>query len=208
MVNPASPYADRENDEFSHGLDCSTGDDQRADRERYVIVETELPDDGRLRDMVLPNLLPDFTFPQLPRAVEAIEFAFEAKRAAMGPHIVRRWGWDEAFQRELHQRRFAEKPFFQIRKGEQPLGTLSFQVAVDHVRFGEFYLFPAHQGRGVGSIILRHCLALADRYGLPVRLEHLHWNPVGSLYRRHGFVEIGRSDIHAFMERPRSWGEL
>ena len=158
--------------------------------------------------MVLHDLPPDFTFPQLPRTAEASEFAFEAKRAAMGLHIVRRWGWDDSFQRDLHQRRFAEKPFFQIRSGGQPLGTLSFQTASNHVRFGEFYLFPAYQGRGVGSAVLQHCIVLADQCGLPVRLEHLHWNPVGSLYRRHGFVEIGRSEIHTFMERPISGGRL
>lgn len=152
--------------------------------------------------MDLPDLPPDFAFPRLPRTTEAIGFAFEVKRAAMGPHIVRRWLWDEAFQRDLHRRRFDEKPFFQIRKGEQALGTLSFQIAPDHVQFGEFYLFPHFQGRGFGSAILRHCLALADRRGFPVQLEYLHWNPVGSLYRRQGFVEVGHSDIHIFMERP------
>ena len=76
------------------------------------------------------------------------------------------------------------------------------------MRFGEFYLFPAYQGRGVGSAILRHCVILGELYGLRVGLERLHWNPVGSLYRRHGFVEIGRSEVHAFMERPTSGGEL
>ena len=152
--------------------------------------------------MNLPDLPPELTFPRLPATTDAIDFAFEAKRAAMGPHIVRRWAWDEAFQRDLHRRRFDEKPFFQIRKSGQAIGTLSFQVAADYVRFGEFYLFPYFQGRGLGSVILEHCLALADERSCPVRLEYLHWNPVGSLYRRHGFVEIGRSDIHMFMERP------
>ena len=151
--------------------------------------------------MDLPDLPPDLAFPRLSRTVEAVAFAFEAKRAAMGPHITRGWAWDEAFQRELHQRRFDEKPFFQIRKGGQPLGTLSFQVNPDYVRFGEFYLLPSVQRQGIGSAILRHCLALADQLGRPVRLKHLHWNPVGSLYRRHGFVETGRSDVHVFMER-------
>lgn len=152
--------------------------------------------------MELPDLPPHFAFPRLPRTADAEGFAFEAKRAAMGPHITRRWPWDEAFQRSLHQRRFEEKPFFQVRQGRQAIGTLSFQLAADHVRFGEFYLFPAYQGRGFGSAILRHCLAVADGHGLPVRLEHLHWNPVGSLYRRHGFIETGHSDIHVFMQRP------
>jgi len=35
-----------------------------------------------------------------------------------------------------------EKPFFEIRRGDRRLGTLSLQVLHDHVRFGEFYLFP------------------------------------------------------------------
>ncbi len=121
----------------------------------------------------------------------------------MGPHIVKRWAWDEAFQRDLHARRFAEKPFFEIRRAAgQRLGTVSFQVHPDHVRFGEFYLFPEYQGQGTGTAIFAHCLRVADSLNLPVRLEYLHWNPVGSLYRRHGFVEVGRSEIHCFMERP------
>ena len=152
--------------------------------------------------MNLPDLPPDLSFPPLPATKEALEFAFEAKRDALGPHIIERWGWDEAFQREVHGRHFSERPYFQIMQGKRPLGVLSFMVFPDHARFGEFYLFSEHHGRGIGSTILRHCLSLADEIGLPVRLEYLHWNPVGSLYRRHGFTEIGRTDIHFLMQRP------
>lgn len=152
--------------------------------------------------MDIPDLPPDLTFPRLGPGAEDVDFAFEAKRAAMGPYIVQRWGWDETLQRDLHGQRYREKPFFEIRRGADRMGTLSLQLQADHVRFGEFYLFPAFQRRGTGSGILTHCLVLADGTGLPVRLEHLHWNPVGSLYRRHGFAETGRSDIHCFMERP------
>jgi GNAT superfamily N-acetyltransferase len=152
--------------------------------------------------MKLPALLPDVTFPQLGQRQDDIDFAFEAKRAATEPHLVKRWGWDEAFQHDLHEPRFGEKPFFEIRRAGQRLGTVSFQVLPDHVRFGEFYLFPEHQGLGTGSAVLGHSLSVADGLHLPVRLEHLHWSPVGSLYRQHGFVEISRSEIHCFMERP------
>ena len=151
--------------------------------------------------MELPDLPPDIQFARLGTDPGEIGFAFEAKRAAMGPHIVKRWTWDDAFQRHLHERRFSEKPIFAIRRAEQGLGTLSVQRQPDHLRFGEFYLFPEHQGRGIGSAILEHCLALADDMRLPVRLEYLHWNPVGSLYRRHGFRDIGRSETHCFLER-------
>ncbi|MBN9671625.1 GNAT family N-acetyltransferase [Roseibium aggregatum] len=152
--------------------------------------------------MDIPDLEPDITFPKLRLLHSDIEFAFEAKQAAMGPHIVSRWGWEESFQRKLHIQRFSEKPFFEIRKGESRLGTLSFQVFSDHVRLGEFYLFPDFQRRGTGTHVLKHCLSISDGLSLPVRLEYLHWNPVGSLYRRHGFVEIGQTETHCFLQRP------
>lgn len=151
--------------------------------------------------MSIPDLPPDFTFPRLSSTPDDEKFALDAKLAAMRPHIVKRWGWDEDFQREVHQRRFGEKPFFQILFKEQKLGTVSFEVFVDYARFGEFYLFPEFQNQGLGSKVLKHCLQQADKLSLPVRLEYLRWSPVGSLYRRNGFVETGRSEIHYFMER-------
>jgi GNAT superfamily N-acetyltransferase len=151
--------------------------------------------------MELPDLPPDLTFVRLGGNPADITFAFEAKKAAMGPHVMKRWAWDEAVQRDLHARHFSEKPFLEIRRKQERLGTLSFHRQFDHLRFGEFYLFPEHQGQGVGSAILAHCLALADDLRSPVKLEYLHWNPVGFLYRRHGFKEIGRSETHCFMQR-------
>ena len=151
--------------------------------------------------MDLPDLPPDFTFARLGSDPSDIAFAFEAKRAALGPHVIKRWAWDEALQRDMHERHYSEKPFLEIRRSLQRLGTLWLQRQPDHLCFGEFYLFPEHQGRGTGSAILAHCLAVADSLKLPVRLQYLRWNPVGSLYRRHGFKEVGRSETHFFMER-------
>ena len=74
------------------------------------------------------------------------------------------------------------------------------------MRFGEFYVFPAYQRRGIGSVVLGLCLELADAQRMPVRLEYLKWNPVGSLYRRHGFAVVGETDIHWLMERPATAG--
>ena len=160
--------------------------------------------------MHLPDLPPDIRFHLLPKDEPALRYSFEAKRAAMGPYITRRWGWDETLQRRLHGERFGAKPFFKVIRRDQPIGTVSMMLLADHVRFGEFHLFPdgAQHPRGIARIdrvgrrIVRQCLALADAQGLPVRLEYLKWNPVGTLYRRHGFAAIAESEIHWFMERP------
>lgn len=119
-----------------------------------------------------------------------------------GPYIVERWGWDESLQNRLHSERFSEKPFFKIVWRDRAVGTVSLMRLADHIRFGEFYLFPELQRQGLGGRILRHCLGIADAEGVPVRLEHLKWNPVGTLYRRHGFTVVGETEIHWLMERP------
>jgi GNAT superfamily N-acetyltransferase len=153
---------------------------------------------------MIPDLAPDVTFPLLPRDESSLHYSYEVKRAAMGPHIAKKWGWDDALQQRLHRDRFDEKPFFKIARHGHGIGTVSLAQSADHLRFGEFYLLPDFQRQGIGSLILRHCLQLADAQCLPVRLEYLKWNPVGSLYGRHGFVVTGETEIHWLMERPRS----
>ena len=155
-----------------------------------------------MSDLHLPELPPDVRFELLPDSAAAFEFSFAVKKEALGPHIRARWPWDEDYQRQIHRLRLAEKPFFAIHRNEVAVGTLSWLVESDHFRFGEFYLLAPHQGSGLGTRILAHALSLADAAGLPVRLEYLKWNPVGTLYRRNGFRQIGETGIHVLMERP------
>ena len=151
--------------------------------------------------MDIPDLPPDVSFDRVPQTPEAREFAFEVKRAAMGPHIMVQWGWDEAFQRNFHEQRFRETPLSRIVHNGQAVGTIALTALVEHLRLDEFYLLPANQGRGLGTRILKHCIAIADACGMPVRLRYLKWNPVGSLYRRHGLKVIDETEIHFIMER-------
>jgi len=152
--------------------------------------------------MDIPNLPPDVSFDPLPQTPEARDFAFEVKRAAIGPHIIAQWGWDEAFQRNFHEQRFRDTPFSRIMHNGQAVGTVALTALADHLRLDEFYLLPPHRRQGLGTRILNHCLALADTCAMPLRLRYLKWNPVGSLYRRHGFSVIDETEIHFIMERP------
>jgi len=136
-----------------------------------------------------------------PAATEDVEFAFEAKRDAIGPHVAARWGWDEAFQRALHQRRWREKPWQVIVVDEKPVGTVSVDVQPTHLQFGEFYILQPYRGRGLGTRVLLEALQLADTQHLETRLEYLKWNPVATLYARHGFRIVSENEIHYFLLR-------
>jgi GNAT superfamily N-acetyltransferase len=154
------------------------------------------------RGLLLSALSPDIRFELLPKTEEASDAAFEVKRAALGPHIRTQWGWDEGFQRSFHEKKFQECWLSSITVRDVPVGTIALMMVEDSIQLDEFYLLPSYQGRGLGTRVLRHALSLADELNRPVRLRYLKWNPVGSLYRRHGFVEVGQTDIHFLMRRP------
>lgn len=133
------------------------------------------------------------------------DFAFEAKKQAMGPHIISKWGWDEDYQLSIHKQRWNEKPWFLLSLNGENIGTVSIHHLKDHVRFGEFYLLDQFRNKGIGTKILQKFLAECDLEGNRVVLEYLKWNPVGSLYKRNGFKITHENEIHYFMARkPRS----
>jgi GNAT superfamily N-acetyltransferase len=53
---------------------------------------------------------------------------------------------------------------------------------------------PAHQGKGLGDVLMSYALARCDREGVPAYLEST--NPRNmSLYRRHGFEPLGAIQV-------------
>jgi ribosomal protein S18 acetylase RimI-like enzyme len=83
------------------------------------------------------------------------------------------------------------------------------QMGVYHPQYEHWYLpmigvDPAQQGRGYGSMLLRHALERADRDHLPAYLEST--SPESKpLYERHGFEEIG---VIQFGSSPPMWPML
>lgn len=129
------------------------------------------------------------------------EFSFKLKKAAMGPYIEEKWGWDDDFQRQFHTDHFTQRRFKFISIDDQDVGSFWFERFSDHWRFGEFYILPEFQNKGIGTHILSSAIVEADKSRLPIRLEYLKWNKVGSLYNKLGFKIISENEIHYFLER-------
>ncbi len=114
------------------------------------------------------------------------------------------WGWDAADQ----DRRFAEawttdgRSVVELR-GE-PVGVLTTSRRGDHLYVDDIEVHPDHQGRGIGSWLLRRLLRDADEVGIPTRLQVLRNNPARRLYERLGFTIDGSTDTHYQMQRPAS----
>ena len=57
----------------------------------------------------------------------------------------------------------------------------------------QFQVTPAHQGRGLGTTVLRALIADARRSGALLRLSVLKQNPAARLYARLGFRTLAES---------------
>src|SRR5512140_1091424 len=133
---------------------------------------------------------------------EEFEAAYAFKKAALGPHVIPRWGWDDAEQRAIMREKWRAKTFFRIVREDETVGTIALDEHRDHIRLSEFYIAPRFQGQGIGTHVLEPILRDADEKCTPIRLECLKWNPAFSLYRRHGFRVVRETDVHYVMERP------
>ena len=141
-----------------------------------------------------------------PATEEDRRFAFEVKRAALGRYVEQVWGWDEEVQQDFHDRHWQLRhPDIIVLDGHDA-GTVQFVRREDHYHLGEFYLLPEHQGKGVGSALLRMMLARADADGVPATLEVIKINPARSLYERHGFRVCGETATHYRMMREAGGG--
>jgi len=132
------------------------------------------------------------------------ELLFALMKDALGPYVIATHGpWDEPAQRErffealtrtlsLHQI---------IELGGAPIGCLNVVRSAEQLKLNRVFLLPSHQGRGLGSQLMRGLMREADASRLPIRLRVLRVNPARRLYQRLGFVVSGETETHYLMER-------
>lgn len=65
----------------------------------------------------------------------------------------------------------------------------------DALLLDHLYVAPAHQGRGIGSVVLVRVFAEADKLGCPVRVGALRESASNRFYTRHGFVLVAQSEF-------------
>lgn len=135
-----------------------------------------------------------------------LELTYDITEAAMRGAVEQTWGrWDEVEQRLKHRTNFDPNTTRIVVVDGADAGLLTVEDQPDHVWLVKLYLRPGHQGRGIGSALLRGVLQRADGLGLPVRLRVLRVNlRAQALYARHGFVVMAQTAERCVMQRPAS----
>jgi ribosomal protein S18 acetylase RimI-like enzyme len=116
------------------------------------------------------------------------EFLYALHCSTMRDLIEQTWGWDDAWQRDAFQKRFAAYTVSVIEAGSRSVGSLWLEQRPDSLYVHDLQVTPTQQGRGIGTAVMERVIEQGAGRGLPVVLSVLQANPrVLHLYDRLGF---------------------
>ena len=139
------------------------------------------------------------------RTAQAIdsEFVFAVKKAAFREYVEQIWGWDDTYQRDLHNRRFASQDIRIIHLCGTDVGFLSTSNTSDTLNVNQIYILPEYQGRGIGAACMRRIIDDTNLEVKPVTLQVLKINTrATAFYQRLGFTIVDENATHFQMKRP------
>ena len=130
------------------------------------------------------------------------EFVFTVKKAAFREYVEQVWGWDDDYQRELHNRRFDSQDVCIIQFSGTDIGFLATSSTPDMLKVNQIYILPEYQGKGIGSACMTRIVDDASLEMKSVALQVLKVNTRGiTFYQRLGFSIVGESRTHFQMEK-------
>ena len=129
-------------------------------------------------------------------------FVFAVKKAAFREYVEQVWDWDDSYQRELHDRRFAAQDVRIIQYCGTDVGFLATSRTRDTLKVYQLYILPEYQGRGIGSACMACILDDAGLEQKSVTLQVLKVNTRGTaFYQRLGFTIVGETPTHFHMKK-------
>ena len=105
--------------------------------------------------------------------------------------MERTWGWDDSWQREDFERRFAACAVSVVEIDGRPIGGLFLETCADALFIHEIQLLPDCQGAGIGTAILQGVVEQARARNIPTELAVVEVNErARRLYERLGFAVV------------------
>lgn len=120
-------------------------------------------------------------------------FLLDLRLATMAPHYARQGislSPDE--ERQRAQSHLDAAAIIEV--DGQAVGVIKVVQDGTTWTIDQFQVAPAHQGRGLGTLVLRAVIGDARRAGALLRLSVLKQNPAAGLYARQGFRTLAESN--------------
>jgi GNAT superfamily N-acetyltransferase len=130
-----------------------------------------------------------------------VEVIADLRARVMRADLVRLGRYDEVRVRQRLRDGFSPLHTSVIEADGAFAGCVTLRPAEQGRWLEHFYLAPGHQGRGLGSAVLRRLLERTDAEGAAVRLHVLQGSAARRLYERHGFAVEDQGPIDVLMTR-------
>ncbi|KRD20804.1 hypothetical protein ASE48_03225 [Mycobacterium sp. Root265] len=131
-----------------------------------------------------------------PATADDFAFFFQLHKDTLGPYVEQVWGWDDEVQRTYLQRTIDYDTTQVIVVEGTDAGRLKVERRPQGVYLGLIEIAPSHQGRGIGTQIVRSLLDEAFADGKRVCLNVLRVNTSAyRLYRRLGFAQAAATEV-------------
>jgi GNAT superfamily N-acetyltransferase len=121
---------------------------------------------------------------------------------AMRESLERLGRYDEARSRARMERSFYPQFSEFIMIEGNRVGFYTFRPSDDGFHLEHLYLLPGHNGKGIGSSVLRRLTDRADAAGQPIFLGALKQSPANRFYERHGFRRDAEGEWDIYYARP------
>lgn len=130
-----------------------------------------------------------------------IEVLAELRATVMRADLERLGRFDEHRVRQRLRDSLSPQYTSIIEIDRELAGCVTLRPTPEGQLLEHFYLAPHHQGRGLGSAVLRALLVRTDAEGVTVRLNVLQGSAARRLYERQGFVLEAEDSIDVYLVR-------
>lgn len=114
--------------------------------------------------------------------------------------IEQMFAWNKAEQDQFARAKFDEPGLYIAWLGENPIGSVGWDLQEGAISMREVYVVPSFQNRTIGTAMIAHVQAVARVAGRDVHLRTLRANlRAKALYERNGFCLVDHTDLHWHM---------
>lgn len=130
----------------------------------------------------------------IPATAQDFDRLFELRLLTMRESLERigRFDYQRAYER--FEKSFRPAHTRLIMMNDQLAGCVAMGLEEDYLLLEHFYIAPAFQGHGLGSLVLSTLLAEADQQQKSVRLSTLQQSDAARFYEKHDFHKTGEDD--------------
>ena len=126
------------------------------------------------------------------------EFIYQTKKNAYKKYVEECWGpWNEEDQRRYYEDFInqVKDDTWIIQLDGVDIGFYNGLTLDDgNYEIGNICIIPEYQGKGIGTKVLKDIMKLHENQDL--HIQYFKQNPVGTLYKRLGFIPNGETKFH------------